>query len=415
MNLIWEPVLAIILAITSFSIKSNPKAPDADVALAHAVDEADVVVHVDWKATVGDNYPTFQKLVDDPQIKQVPELAKALRDGITQVEGGRAMAKGMAGLDLVGDITSMTVFGKLPQPGAHQPDFLVVARGSFAADLPSKLARGMAGKEETIDGRVAAAMADGTLVGLTKSGVLIAGKRDWAAPRLADAWKPSTRVKGSAWANIATVLDKKPFFLVASKPSAEATATMVAKHGSDNFGRDLIANHTLAIVAASATGLHWTYQAKDVAFAARMKTASEGVIELMRAGHLVPRGVAELVVAALPSYAGKSPGIDGAIKHKDKLMAAIDDLTGDGKFTASVKLTGNLVTVETKAKRISDVVPTGVLMGLGAIGYLTPLARLLGRGPAIFAARDRIPEVAREQRRNVRTPSPCQPRSLALR
>lgn len=371
MNLIWEPVLAIILAITSFSIKSNPKAPDADVALAHAVDEADVVIHVDWKATVGDNYPTFQKLVDDPQIKQVPELAKALRDGITQVEGGRAMAKGMAGLDLVGDIASMTVFGKLPQPGAHQPDFLVVVRGSFAVDLPSKLARGMAGKEETIDGRVAAAMADGTLVGLTKSGVLIAGKRDWAAPRLADAWKPSTRVKGSAWATIATVLDKKPFFLAASKPSPEASARMVAMHGADNFGRDLISNHLLVIVAASATGLHWTYQAKDVAFAARMKTASEGMIELMRAGHLVPRGVAELVVAALPSYAGTSPAIDGAIKHKAKLMAAVNDLTGDGKFTASVKLTGNLVTVETKAKRISDVVPTGVLMGLGAIGFLT--------------------------------------------
>lgn len=370
MNLIWEPILAIILAITSFSIKPNPKAPDADAALEQAVDEADLMVHVDWKATVGDNYPTFAKLADDPQIKQVPELAKVLRDATTQAEGGRAMFKNMIGFDLVTDLTSITAYAKLPAPG-QQPDFLVVVRGNLAADLPQKIARGLGGKEETIDGRVTASMPDGTLIGFSKSGALIAGKREWAEPRLSDKWKAPGRARGSAWALIATALDKKPFFLVASKPSPDALAQLTATAGVDNFGKDLIANHQLLVVAATATGVHWMYQAKDGAFAARVKQASEGLIELMRAGHLFPRGVAELAAAALPSYAGQSPALDGAIKHKDKLMAAVDDLTGDGKFAATVKLSGTLVTVETKGKRISDVVPTGVMVGLGAIGFLT--------------------------------------------
>jgi len=381
MNLIWEPILAIILAISSFSIKSNPKGPGADVVLEHAVDEADVVMHVDWKATVGDNYGIFQKLVDDPRAKSVPELSTALRDGLTQAEGGRAMFKNMVGFDLVNDLTSVTAFLKMPAPGA-QPEFLVVVRGNLAADLPSKIARSMGGKEETIDGRVAAAMPDGTLIGFSKSGALLAGQRDWVAPRLANGWKVASRSKGSAWSYIGAALDRKPFYLLASKPSLEAVSRMTAQIGTDSFGKDLISNHTLAIVSLTSTGLHWIYQAKDVAFAARIKQASEGVIELMRAGHLFPRGIAELTAAALPSYAGKSPAIDGAIKHRAALMAAVDDLTGDGKFTATVKQSGNLVSVETKGKRLSDVVPTGVLVGFGAIGFMTMRTSVSAPPPA---------------------------------
>lgn len=392
MNLIWEPILAIIMAITSFSIKANPKAPGADAVLEQAVDDADVVVHLDWKATVGDNYPTFQKLADDPQIKAVPELAQAMREGVTQAEGGRAMFKNMVGFDLVTDLTSVTGFVRLPAPTGGDPEFLIVVRGNLAADLPTKIARSAGGKEETIDGRPAASMPDGTLIGWSKSGALLAGKREWTEPRLRDDWKAPARPRGSAWAIIGGALDKKPFFLVASKPSATGVAHMAAVVGSDNFGKDLVSNHTLLVVAASSTGLHWAYQAKDAAFAARIKTASEGMIELMRAGHLFPRGIAELIVAALPSYAGRSPGLDGAIKHKDKLLAAIDDLTGDGKFAATVKLSGTLVTVETKAKRISDVVPTGVVVGLGAIGFLTGSSKA---APATAPARP-----------PVRTPAP---------
>lgn len=384
MNLIWEPILAMLLAITSFSVKSNPKAPGADAVLEHAIDEADVVVHLDWKATVGDNYPTFQKLADDPQIKLVPELARALREGVTQAEGGRAMAKNMIGIDLVSDLTSFTAFIKLPPPGRDQPEFLIAVRGNIASDLPSKIAKNMGGKEENIDGRVAASMPDGSLIGFSKSGALLAGKREWVAPRLADGWKALPRSRGSAWALIGATLDKKPFFLIASKPSADAVAHVTQQLGTtDNFGRDLIANHTLGILATTSTGIHWSYQAKDAAFAARVKQGSEGVIELMRAGHLFPRGVAQLAAAALPSYAGTSPGIDGAIKHKDKLLKAIDDLTGDGKFTATVKLSGTLVTVETKGKTISDVVPIGALMGFGAIGFFAARTVTAAPPPAV--------------------------------
>ena len=43
-----------------------------------------------------------------------------------------------------------------------------------------------------------------------------------------------------------------------------------------------------------------------------------------------------------------------------------------------------------------------------AIGYITPLAKLLGQGPAIFAGRDRKLEAARERRQRVREATPCE-------
>ncbi len=367
MNL-WEPILAMIMALTSFAIKPNPKAPGADAALAYAVDDADVMVHVDLQPTVIDNYPTWQKLADDPLIKQNAELATSLRTAQTQVEGGRAMVKNLIGIDLTTDLTSLTGFVRMRGPGV--PDFVLVVRGKFAADLPQRLVQPMGGKPETIDGRVAGATPDGMLIGLTKDGTLLAGQRDLIAPRLADGWKAAPRAKGSAWAQIAGALDQRPFLVVASKPSPAAVGVLAAQVPS-SFGRDLIAQHTLAIVSVGATGVGWVYQAKDAAFAARIKLASEGWIELMRAAHLVPRGIIELAVAALPSYAGTSPELDEAIKHKDKLAAAVGELTGDGKFTATVALKGTLVTVTTKGRRLSDVLPLGGVIGLGAIGAMT--------------------------------------------
>ncbi len=380
MNLVWEPIIAAILAITSFSIKANPKAPAAAAVLEHVVDEADLVVHVDWQPTVADNYATFTKLPDDAVIKQVPELHDAMRQAISQVEGGRSMAKAIAGLDPVNDLTSMTGFVKF-RPGGQDPEFLIVVRGKFPADLATKIARTAGGKESTVDGRAAATLPDGTMFGVSKSGAFIGGKGAWVQPRIKDSWKASARPKGSAWGRIATVLDTKPFMLIASKPSADALALMT-KELEPSFGRDLVTGHELGVFSATSTGIGWVFQARDAGFASRMKLASEGAIAMLRAAHVAPRGMAQLAFAALPSYARTSKGLDAVLASKDKLMNAMWDMTGDGKFDAKVKLDGTVVTVTTRAKRISEVVPVSMVVGLGAIGFVTSLEKTSSSAPA---------------------------------
>jgi hypothetical protein len=360
-------IIAAVLALTSFSVKSNPRAPGANEVLALAVDDADIVVHLDVAATVGANYGVLAKLPEDPLISKVPELRDNISQVVMQIEAGRSMAKGMIGFDPVTDVSSVTAFVKVKM-GA-KPDVLVVVRGTLPKDLPGKLAASMGGKAGSIDGRATATMPDGTMMATARSGALIVGKPEWVTARAANAWKAPPRTRGSSWARIATALDAKPFFMVASKPSAELVA-QVTKDLGDNFGRDLLANHTVAVLAASSTGVAWMYEAKDAAFAKRMETASKGLIDLMRAAHLAPRGVAQLAVAALPSYAKVSKELDAVIASKDKLMDAVWDLTGDGKFAARVKLDGNLVSVTATGKKFSDVVPSSFVVGLAAVGFL---------------------------------------------
>lgn len=364
--------IAAVLALTNFAIKANPKAPTADAVLEHAVDDADFVVHVDIAATVGANFAVLAKLPEDALIKQVPELRQSISEALVQVEQGRTMAKGMLGFDPVNDLTSVTAFVKAPAPGAD-PDFLIVLRGTFPADLPGTLAKSMGGKAGAVDGRSTATMPDGTVIGTSKSGALLIGKATMVNPRLANAWKAPARTKGSPWARIATALDGKPFFLVASKPSA-ASIAMVQKDLGDNFGRDLIVNHSVAVFAASATGIAWVYEAKDAAFAKRMETASQGMVDLLRAAHLAPRGMVQVAVAALPSYAKMSKEIDAVLASKDKLVDAVWDMTGDGKFAARIRVDGKLVTAQLTGKKFSDVVPASFVVGLGAIGALTARA-----------------------------------------
>lgn len=362
-------IIAAILAVTSFSIKPNPKAPSADVVLEHAVDDADFVVHVDLQATVGANYATLAKLTDDPLIKKVPELREHITQVLAQVEQGRGMAKAMVGFDPVTDLHSITGFVKMKDPGSP-PQFLVVARGKFPADLPGTIAKTGGAKTATVDGRTTATMPDGTVIGTTRSGALVAGDGTWVNARVANSWKAPARARGAAYARIAQALDTRPFLLVASKPSAALVSAMTKDIG-DNFGRDLLANHSVAVLALSATGMSWMYEAKDAAFARRMETIANGSVELMRSFHLAPRGFAQIAVAALPSYAGRSKELDAVIGAKDELLKAVYDLTGDGKFAAKVKLDGNLVVMTANGKKFSDVWPASLALGFGAIGFLT--------------------------------------------
>jgi hypothetical protein len=114
--------------------------------------------------------------------------------------------------------------------------------------------------------------------------------------------------------------------------------------------------------------MSWSWSDKTDAGARRAKLASEGFIELMRAAHVAPRGIAKIAAAALDSYAGTSKEIDIAIAKKDELLKLVSDFTGDGKFKAAVTGTGKVVSVRLSGKKLSDVLPIGFLapaIGLG--------------------------------------------------
>jgi len=365
MHFVVEQIVAAVLAITSFSIQSNPKAPDGAAVLQYAVDDADAMVHIDV-VPLARNYLTFTKLPDDKLIKQLPELRAGLREAVTQAEAARGMARTTVGFDPVTDLTSITMFARFRANA--DPDVLVVVRGKLPADLPTRLAK-QGGRASQLDGRPMVTMPDGTAMVLTAGGDLLVGNAALVTERAKSTWKPKAHAASSPWGRVAATLDTRPFFLIASHPSPAAIKEMTKDLGK-NFGADLLASHELAVFTASSNGIGWMYLARNAAMAKRVKAASEGVVDLIRASHLAPRGLAQIVAAALPSYARLNKEIDAVIAQKDKLLGAVKDLTGDGTFAANIRLDGKLVSVQLTGSKLSDVLPGTILMAGGMAAFM---------------------------------------------
>jgi hypothetical protein len=362
-------LITLMLALSGFGVDSNSKAPSADTVLAYTVDDADVVAYLDVVAVGPRNHKVLVGLPDDPTVKASPEalaLAKKLK---TNVEGVRGMAKAVAGLDPVNDITSVTLYVDLV-PGAD-PQQMAVARGTFPAKFLEKVAAVAGGTTGSIDGRTTLELDATRFMGMTKDGALIVGPKAWVEPRVDDDWKAPKRKKGSAWAAIGKRLDAKPFLLIAAKLD-EATATALAKEAGEPFVSDLISGGELAVLALHPDGVafHWKDRSKEGL--ERIALASEGLIELTRAAHVAPRGFAKIAVAALGSYKGLHKDVDALIARKDDLLEIIEEYTGDGKFKVSFdkNTKARTLTVRATGKTLSDVIPAAVFVPAGLALFL---------------------------------------------
>jgi hypothetical protein len=363
-------VISLMLALAGFGVDEDAKAPSGATVLAYAVEDADAMIYADVAAVAPRNYDVLVGLPDAPAIKASPDLLALVKMVTTNVEGVRGMGKALAGVDLVDDVTSLTVFIDVV-PGATELTRMVVARGKFPKDLVDKLTKVAGGTAGTVDGRSTLAMDAATFIGTAKDGTLIIGPKSWVEPRIDDDWKAPKRKKGTPWATVAKYLDAGPFLLFAGKLDA-ADAPAYGKELGANFLSDLATSHELAIVALQHDGLslYWKDRTKD--HLKRMALAVDGVIDLMRAGHIAPRGMAKLLVAALDSYAGASPELDELIAHKDDLLALVESYSGDGKFKAEIKkdTKARTLTVRASGKKLSDVVPVAMLAPLVVAGIL---------------------------------------------
>jgi hypothetical protein len=361
-------VITLMLALGGFGVDENKKAPKADAVLEYAVDEADLVAHLDVVAVAPRNYKVLVGLPDHPSVAGVPEVHKLATQIKANLEGVRGMAQNVAGIDLVDDVSSITLFVDVTPDGGMQR--MVVARGSFPKDLVTKIADLAGTSTGEIDGRKTVEVDPTVFVGTAADGALIAGPKAWVEARVDDDWKPAKRKKGSAWAAIAKRLDARPWALIASKVDEDSAKALAAQLGGGFVG-DLVTSHQLAILSLHHDGvaLHWQDRSKDGLD--RIELATEGVVELMRAAHLAPRGAVKLVAAAIGSYAGQSQQLDALIAQKGDLVKLIDDLSGDGKFKVDVDRDDKKRTFDLRAKgkELSDVVPVATLVPLG-VGVL---------------------------------------------
>jgi hypothetical protein len=371
-------VITLLLGLAGFGLTPNPKAATADQALHYAMPDADIVVHVDVASVVPNNYKLLLALPSQPSIKNSPELVKMMQKVINEVEGARGIAKSSTGIDPASDVSDGTLFVKFVAAN-KDPDWLATSRGKYTPavlDNVAKLTRKPVVKVG--GGAIIELGPNAPAIGITKDNVLLAGVPKLVRDRLADTWKPPARPPNTqlGWAQEA--INGKPVFALVVSLSQGARKAIASEMGpKKNFVSDLASRHKVFAFSVYHDGIGWTWVDNGKAGMEQLATMSEGMIELMRAAHIAPRGIAKILLGALDSYKGVDKRVDEVIKRKGDLMKVVETYTGDGTFKATVNRdpAKNRVDVRATGKSLSDVLPAGfalpvaglVLFGVGGV------------------------------------------------
>jgi hypothetical protein len=364
-------IISLLLSLGGFGVTPNPKPPTVDASLQYGMPDADIVIHFDAASVVPGNYKVLTQLPDQPQIKASPDLAKAVRQLINEVEGPRSMAKGMIGFDPVNDLSDVTAFA-MHVPDAPQPTFVVVAHGKFTPAMLEKMGK-LTGKTVVKSGAASLIdMGDGNAVALAKDGVLLAGAAALVKDRIADTWKAPSHAAGTNLGQAADMLAGHPVFGVSLTVSQAMRQHVLKEHPDKNFLTDLVKRGHGSSFAIYADGIGWTFADSTTAGLDQMALMSDGVVDVLRAAQIAPRGFAKIAIAALDSYKGLNKQVDALVAHKADLNKLMTTYTGDGQFKSKIdKDAKNLkLNVRLSGKSLSEVVPVGVVVPMAAIGFL---------------------------------------------
>ena len=364
-------IISLLLSLGGFGVTPNPKPPTVEASLQYGMADADVVIHFDAASVVPGNYKVLTQLPDQPQIKASPDLAKAVRQMINEVEGPRSMAKGMIGFDPVTDLSDVTAFAK-HTPNAPQPTFVVVAHGRFTPEMLDKMGK-LTGKTVAKTGPASLIdMGDGNAVGLAKDGTLIAGATPLVKDRVADAWKAPSHAAGTNLGQAADMLAGHPVFGVSLTVSQAMRQQVLKEHPDKNFLTDLVRRGKGSSFAVYGDGIGWTFNDSTAAGLEQMAQLSDGIVDVLRAAQIAPRGFAKIALAALDSYKGLNKQVDTLLAHKADLNKLVASYTGDGQFKSKIDKDAKALrlNVRLSGKTLSEVVPVGVVLPMAAIGVL---------------------------------------------
>jgi hypothetical protein len=363
-------VITLLLGMAGFGLSANPKAPTADQALQYALPDADIVVHVDAASIVPGNFKLLSQLAEQPQIKASPELAKLVREAVGEVEGARGVARLATGLDVTTDIADATAFVHVV-PG-EAPSFVVTVHGKFAAGNLDKIANMASGSTTKLGAATLVELGPSQpAIGLTRDGVMLVGTAALVRDRLGDGWRPPGHDAGSNLGYVAEVINGKPVFAVVLTMSAAARREAVS-HLGQGFVADVVTRHKAATFSLFRDGIGWTWVDSTKAGLDAMEQVSSGVLDLLRAAQIAPRGIAKIAMGALESYRGTSAQIDELIKHKADLAKIVETYTGDGSFKTTIDKNPRTLRLNVRAtgKSVSEVVPFGLVMPAALVGYL---------------------------------------------
>lgn len=366
-------LLTVLLSLSNIGVEPNPAAPSSAEVLRYAPAKPDAMAYVDFGAFVPNNYAALKSLPNNPQIKRDKHARAAADQLVKTIDSGLAMVKNMVGFDPVTDVKWASAWMTYPAKG--DPELLAIARANVPADFLQRLAKLSGSKVDSLANGQMMAGPDGEVIGLTKDGYLLFGDGRLVKARVQKAWRPRARFR-----YLPKMLDDKPFLVVASAPSRTATRRF-SKEISDPdavFLRDLATGHKFAAVALAHDGVSWTWIARTGHGYRHAKMFSEGLIDLLRAGHLTTRGLVKTVMPILASLDKVQPELAMITKYEKQIIAGVDSMVGDGQFKVKFDADPRRRTLSVHAwdKELSRVLPmAGVIPVMAGAGAFFALAR----------------------------------------
>jgi len=365
-------VITLLLGMAGFGLTANPSAPTADQSLQYALADADVAVHLDAASVVPGNFKLLGQLVDQPQLKASPELAKLVRETVTEIKGARSAAQLATGIDITTDVADATAFVQLVPDG--EPRFVVAVHGKFSQPNLDKLAKLSGGSIAKLgSGSIIEAGPRDPALALTRDGVLLIGTPRLVRDRLADGWKPPSHEPGSGLATLAETISAHPVLAVVLTLSSAARGEALKALPGKGLAADLVIRHKAAALSIFHDGIGWTWIDSSAGGLDAMELLARGTLDVLRAAQIAPRGIAKIVMGALDSYRGTSPQVDDLIKHKAELLKVVETYTGDGNFKVTVDKNPRALRLAVRAtgKTVSEVLPFGLIAPAALVGWLT--------------------------------------------
>jgi hypothetical protein len=361
-------VLSVLFSLSDFGVAANPKAATPAEVTKYGLEEADVFLYVDFEPNLARNYRAFVALKDKPAVKQAPEIRAEVDRAVAMAEQSRAQMKSTIGIDPVTDLKSVAVW--LQFSGGGEPTGVVAVRGAFPAAWMDSIAH-LSSEPFEIEGQRAARLGD-AVVARTRDGQVLIGTRALVEARLRKAWKAPAGKPGTSSAEVRAALSERPIATILFDPSPAARQQLASQAAGDPFPADLLAALDSVRMSLLHNGVTWRYVATDKSGYQAAVLASEGLLDLMRSSHLFGRGMARLILAGIRAHARSMKQLAPIVAREKDLLRLVNQLTGDGRFAASVNRNAarNTVTVRATGRKLSDVVPAAGILPLAAAGAL---------------------------------------------
>ncbi len=356
-------LLALTFGFGALDIRPNPKAPSAAHVAVWAPERPDYFLFADTAAFAPNAWSQLVALRKHPIVTGSPQLRANVDSFVSMAEGGLQNVKELSGLDVINDLHWVGVWVSFPASGS--PEFLVALGGKFPADFTERTASRFETPTRVVGGSTLL-ISDDVALGLSASGVLIAGTTRLVEERIVASWKPAPAAPGGLNARLGALLADKPFLAFASDPGDALRNVLAVALADEPWAAELVIGHEYFGLAMHPKGVGWTWVAQDVAGAKVAESVSTGIVELSRAGQLAVRGATRVILAALRG--SDDPSVKELLEHHDALLALVLENTSDGTFPAKVVANPKTRTVDVKmtGKSFKHVFPFGILVPIGA-------------------------------------------------